>query len=77
MITRKLIQNGTWSGPSFSDAHLILCFLIVFTLIVELGGVYLFARRKKYSNIDDLLLLVVGLNLITGVVGFLLSIVAW
>lgn len=74
----KLIGNGTWSG-AYSDAHLVLCFLIVFTLIVEVGGVWLFIRlsNKEYPNIENLLLLIIGLNLITGFVGFLLSLVAW
>jgi len=67
----RLIQNSTWQNPT-PDLSLLFSLIIV-TLLVECGFVYLYAKNKNYSHIGELLVVIVAVNWVTGLIGFLIG----
>jgi len=70
MKTWISIMNGTWqSAPSIP----IALFLISVTLVIECGVVWAFGRSRQYKNLDLLIFVVFGANLLTGILGLILG----
>jgi hypothetical protein len=67
----KLIQNSTWTNPAPPIEWLLV--LIGLTILIETSFVYLYARKRRYTEIAELIVVLVCANMLTGLVGLMIG----
>lgn len=70
----KIILNTSWRSPA--PDILVLLLLIWLTIIVEVGGLYLYLKYKNAKGIAGILAVVVVVNMVSGFLGFIIGVIA-